>query len=153
MEGIDEIDKAILRRLQLDAKVTIKELASELKLTTSPVHERIKRLENAGYIESYVAVLNKSLLNRSVVAICQVGLEYHNDNFIEKFQQEVAGLGEVHECFHMSGNIDFFLKIYVSTLDEYHDFIRHKLSKINNIKTLTSTIILKEIKNNLAYNI
>ncbi|OKS88490.1 Lrp/AsnC family transcriptional regulator [Mucilaginibacter polytrichastri] len=64
MEGIDEIDKAILRRLQLDAKVTIKELAAELKLTTSPVHERIKRLEHAGYIENYIAVLNKSLLKR-----------------------------------------------------------------------------------------
>ncbi|OKS88489.1 hypothetical protein RG47T_3957 [Mucilaginibacter polytrichastri] len=78
-------------------------------------------------------------------------LESHNENFIEKFQQEVAALEEVHECFHMSGSVDFFLKIYVGTLEDYHDFVRYKLSKINNVKTLTSTFILKEIKNNLAY--
>jgi Lrp/AsnC family transcriptional regulator, leucine-responsive regulatory protein len=153
MNNLDEIDKALLRRLQEDAKATTKELAADLGLTISPVYERIRRLETLGYIKQYVAVLNKNLLNKPITTICQVSMRYHNEAFIEKFEQEVQKLEEVQECYHMAGQVDFLLKINVASLDEYHDFIRYKLSKIDNIGVLNSTFVLKEIKRTLSYQI
>ncbi|WP_423147207.1 Lrp/AsnC family transcriptional regulator [Rubrolithibacter danxiaensis] len=151
MENLDEVDKQLLRRLQTDAKATTKELAAELGLTISPVYERIKRLENLGYIKQYVAVLNKTLLARKMTTFCQVSMRYHNEAFIEKFEQEIQKLEEVQECYHMAGEVDFLLKINVGSLDEYHDFVKYKLSKIDNIGVLNSTFVLKEIKHNLSY--
>ena len=153
MEELDEIDKMLLRRLQEDAKTTTKELASQLGLTISPVYERVKRLENLGYIKQYVAVLNKKLLSKKITTICQVSMRYHNEAFIEKFEQEIQKLEEVQECYHMAGEVDFLLKINVASLDDYHDFVKYKLSKIDNIGVLNSTFVLKEIKHNLAYPI
>jgi Lrp/AsnC family transcriptional regulator, leucine-responsive regulatory protein len=153
MEELDEVDKMLLRKLQTNAKATTKELAADLGLTISPVYERIKRLENMGYISQYVAVLNKKLLPQKITTICQVSMRYHNEEFIEKFEQEVQKLEEVQECYHMAGEVDFLLKINISSLEEYHNFVKYKLSKIDNIGVLNSTFVLKEIKRNLSYSI
>ncbi|MCA0362715.1 MAG: Lrp/AsnC family transcriptional regulator [Spirosomataceae bacterium] len=153
MEELDEIDKKILRVLQKDAKVTAKELASSLNLTVSPVYERIRRLESLGFIKKYVAILDKNLLNKSVTSICQVSMRYHNEAFIENFEQEIQKLHEVQECYHLAGQVDFVLKIHVNSLEEYHDFVKYKLSKIENIGVLNSTFVLKEIKHSSEYYI
>ena len=153
MDNLDEIDKSLLRRLQEDSKSTTKELAAQLGLTISPVYERIKRLENMGYIKQYVAVLNKKMLAPKMTTFCQVSMRYHNEAFIEKFEQEIQNLQEVQECYHMAGEVDFLLKINVNSLDEYHDFVKYKLSKIDNIGVLNSTFVLKEIKHTLSYPI
>ncbi len=152
MDIIDDTDKAILRELQKNAKITTKELASKLNLTISPVYERIKRLENLGYIKEYVAVLNKYLINKPFTSYCQVSMRYHEE-YIDKFEEEILKLEEVQECYHIAGQIDFLLKINVGSIDEYHDFIRYKLSKINNIGTVNSAFVLKEIKHTYAYHI
>ncbi len=153
MEHLDETDKTILRILQKDAKKTAKEIAGILKLTTSPIYERIRRLEQFGFIKKYVAILDKDLINKSVTSICQVSMRYHNETFIEHFEQEIQKLEEVQECYHLAGQVDFVLKIHVNSLEEYHNFIRYKLSKIENIGTLNSTFVLKEIKHSSEYYI
>lgn len=153
MEQLDKIDTRILRILQKDAKKTTKEIATMLNLTISPVYERIRRLESLGYIKQYVAILDKKLINRSVTTICQVSMRYHNEAFIEKFEQEIQNLHEVQECYHMAGQVDFLLKINVGSLDEYHDFVKYKLSKIDNIGVLNSTFVLKEIKHTSEFYI
>lgn len=153
MENLDRIDKKLLLCLQQNAKATTKELAAELGLTISPVYERIKRLENLGYIKQYVAVLNKNLIARKMTTFCHVSMRYHNEAFIEKFEKEIQSLEEVQECYHMAGEVDFLLKINVGSLEEYHDFIKSKLSKIDNIGVLNSTFVLKEIKHSLSYPI
>ncbi len=153
MEELDEVDKKILRVLQKDAKVTAKELASSLNLTVSPVYERIRRMESLGYIKKYVAILDKNLINKSVTSICQVSMRYHNEAFIENFEQEIQKLHEVQECYHLAGQVDFVLKIHVNSLEEYHDFVKYKLSKIENIGVLNSTFVLKEIKHSSEYYI
>lgn len=139
--------------LQKDAKVTAKELASSLNLTVSPVYERIRRMESLGYIKKYVAILDKNLINKSVTSICQVSMRYHNEAFIENFEQEIQKLHEVQECYHLAGQVDFVLKIHVNSLEEYHDFVKYKLSKIENIGVLNSTFVLKEIKHSSEYYI
>ncbi len=153
MEQIDETDKTILRLLQQDAKLTTKEIAAQLSLTLSPVYERIKRLENLGFIKQYVAILDKTRLGRPITTFCQVSMRYHDKAFIEKFEEEVQKLEEVQECYHMAGQVDFLLKINISSLDEYHDFVKNKLSQIENIGILNSTFVLKEIKHELGYRV
>ncbi len=145
MEKLDAIDLKILRILQNDSKKTTKDVAEMLNLTASPVYERIKRLEKKGYIKKYVALLDKKTINRPVTAICMVSLRYHNEGFIEKFEQQIRAISEVQECFHMAGKVDFFLKINLQSLDAYHEFVRLKLSKIENIGVLESYFVLKEV--------
>ncbi len=153
MEPLDAIDKQLLRLLQNDAKQTTKELAAHLGLTLSPVYERIRRLENLGYIKQYIAVLDKNLLGQPITTFCQVSMRYHDKAFIDKFEEEVQKLEEVQECYHMAGQVDFLLKIHVGSLNEYHDFVKYKLSQIENIGVLNSTFVLKEIKRNIGYHI
>jgi DNA-binding Lrp family transcriptional regulator len=153
MEPLDAIDKQLLRMLQDDAKQTTKELAAHLGLTLSPVYERIRRLESLGYIKQYIAVLDKNLLGQPITTFCQVSMRYHDKAFIDKFEEEVQKLEEVQECYHMAGQVDFLLKIHVGSLDEYHDFVKYKLSQIENIGVLNSTFVLKEIKRNIGYHI
>lgn len=153
MEQLDQIDITILRILQKDAKKTAKEIAKTLNLTTSPVYERIRRLEKQGFIKKYVAILDKKLIDRSVTTICQVSMRYHNEAFIEKFEEQIQGLEEVQECYHMAGQVDFILKINTKGLEEYHDFVKYKLSKIENIGVLNSTFVLKDIKHTSEFYI
>ncbi len=153
MEKVDDVDLKILRILQKDSKKTTKEVAEILNLTPSPVYERIRRLENKGYIKKYVALLDKKRLNIPITAICMVSLRYHNEGFIDKFDKQIKALREVQECYHMAGKVDFFLKINLDSLDEYHEFVRLKLSKIENIGVLESYFVLKEIKSTTEYYI
>lgn len=153
MEQLDKTDIIILKILQKNAKKTAKEIAQNLNLTISPVYERIRRLEKQGYIKKYVALLNKKHIDLSVTAFCQVSMRYHNEAFIEKFEKQIQSLEEVQECYHMAGKIDFILKINNKSLEDYHDFIKYKLSKIENIGVLNSSFVLKEIKDTTEFHI
>ncbi|KAA1244832.1 Lrp/AsnC family transcriptional regulator [Aquimarina sp. RZ0] len=153
MEQLDQTDITILRILQKDSKKTAKEIAQILNITPSPVYERVRRLEKQGFIKKYVAILDKKLINRSITTICQVSMRYHNEAFIEKFEKQIQNLEEVQECYHMAGQVDFILKIHTKSLEEYHDFIKTKLSKIENIGILNSTFVLKEIKHSSEFYI
>ncbi|GAA3513206.1 Lrp/AsnC family transcriptional regulator [Aquimarina addita] len=153
MEQLDPTDITILRILQSDSKKTAKEIAGILNLTSSPVYERVRRLEKQGFIKKYVAILDKKLIDRSITTICQVSMRYHNEAFIEKFEKQIQELAEVQECYHMAGQVDFILKIHTKSLEEYHDFIKSKLSKIENIGILNSTFVLKEIKHSSEFYI
>ncbi|WP_242202132.1 Lrp/AsnC family transcriptional regulator [Aestuariivivens insulae] len=153
MERLDTTDLDILRILQNNSKKTTKEIADTLNLTPSPVYERIRRLEKKGYIKKYVALLDKKLVKKPITAVCMVSLRYHNEGFIEKFEKQIRTLSEVQECYHMAGKVDFFLKINVESLDGYHQFVRLKLSKIENIGILESYFVLKEILHTTEYNI
>ncbi|UOB18842.1 Lrp/AsnC family transcriptional regulator [Abyssalbus ytuae] len=153
MDKLDPTDIRILQILQNDSKKTTKEIAKILNLTSSPVYERIRRLEKQGFIKKYVAILDKTLINKTVTAICQVSMRYHNKAFIENFEEQIQNLDEVQECYHMAGQVDFLLKINTQSLEEYHDFVKNKLSKIENIGILNSTFVLKEIKHTSEYYI
>ncbi|WP_242092909.1 Lrp/AsnC family transcriptional regulator [Aestuariivivens sediminicola] len=153
MEKLDTTDLDILRILQQDSKKTTKEIAEALKLTPSPVYERIRRLEQKGYIKKYVALLDKKLVKKPITAVCMVSLRYHNEGFIDKFDKQIRALSEVQVCYHMAGKVDFFLKINIESLDAYHEFVRTKLSKIENIGVLESYFVLKEIFHTTAYDI
>jgi len=153
IEKLDEIDLKILRILQKDSNKTTKEVAEMLNLTASPVYERIKKLENKNYIKKYVAILDKKAVNKSITVICMVSLRCHNEGFIDKFDQQIRTLNEVQECYHMAGKVDFILKINLKSLESYHEFVRLKLSQIENIGVLESSFVLKEIFSTTEYYI
>lgn len=153
MHNLDETDKTILRILQKDSKKTAKEIAGMLNLTASPVYERIRRLENQGYIKKYVAILDKKRIGQTVTAFCLVSMRHHDEAYIDEFEEQIQDLEEVQECYHMAGEVDFYLKIHVHSLEEYHEFVRYKLSKIKNIGNLNSTFVIKEIKQTSEYYI
>jgi DNA-binding Lrp family transcriptional regulator len=95
---LDPTDKAILRLLQSNGKYTIKEIAAQLNLTSTPIFERIKRLENNGYIESYKAILNRKKIGLSLLVFCNVSLKSHAASFISQFEKDIHQFDEIIEC-------------------------------------------------------
>ena len=114
---IDIIDKKILAELQLDSKQTIKELASKISLTPTPVYERIKKLEELGYIVGYKAQIDRFSIGLSLMVFCNVSLKEHQAKFLAKFEENVQSLDEVLACYHLGGMYDYLLKICVEDIN------------------------------------
>ncbi len=146
-EIIDATDKRILSYLQEDAKMTIKELASKLNMTTTPVFERIKRLEKQGFIQCYSARVDRKKLGYKLLAFCSITLEKHEQNGLAKFIEEIQNIPEVVECYHIAGMFDYLLKVVVKDMEDYQNFITKKLSTISNIGKIQSSFVMTEIKN------
>jgi Lrp/AsnC family leucine-responsive transcriptional regulator len=152
MENLDAIDIQILKRLQTDSNINIKELASELFLTATPVYERIKRLERDGYIMKYVALLDKKKLKLGMTVFCNVRLKEHAKNVGANFVKDIVALPEIIECYNIAGDYDFMLKILVEDVASYQDFVMNKLSTIDNIGNTQTIFVMGEIKNSTALN-
>jgi len=146
MENLDTIDLQILKQLQKNSDISIKDLAAKLFLTATPVYERIKRLEREGYIMKYVALLNKEKLNRSMIVFCNVRLKEHAKNVGANFVKDIVALPEIIECYNIAGDYDFMLKILVADMASYQDFVMNKLSTIENIGNTQSVFVMGEIK-------
>ncbi len=148
---LDDIDWKILSLLQHDAKLTNKEIADKVGMTSTPVYERIKRLEQQGYIKQYVALLDKRKINKSLTVFTSVQLKQHEHDVLLQFEREIVTLDEVMECYHMTGIDDYLLKVAVKDMDEYQNFIVNKLAKLPNIATVRSSFIMTEIKHETAF--
>src|SRR6201995_4995804 len=114
---LDEKDKAILRLLQENAKITVREIAAHVHLSTTPVHERIRRLEETGVIRQYATLLDYSKVRKGLLAICYVSLKEHNKRSGAKFIKTIQQMPEVMECYIISGEFDFLLKVAVENMD------------------------------------
>jgi Lrp/AsnC family leucine-responsive transcriptional regulator len=143
---LDEKDMAILRLLQENAKITIREIAALVHLSTTPVHERIKRMEDSGVILQYATLLNHTKVKKGLMAICYVSLKEHNKKSGTKFIKTICELPEVIECYNISGEFDFMLKVVMENMDAYYDFHVNKLGQIENIGHLQSTFVMGVIK-------
>lgn len=144
---LDEIDKKLLNFLQEDAKQTTKELSYKLNLSITAVYERIKKLEKNRIISRYVALVNKEQIERNFVVFCNVKLAQHSKEYIVQFEKDVKKLQEVTECFHVSGDYDYILKICLSDMQEYRDFMVTKLTTLPHIDSTHSTFVIAEVKN------
>jgi Lrp/AsnC family leucine-responsive transcriptional regulator len=143
---LDEKDMAILRLLQQNAKITVREIAALVHLSTTPVHERIKRMEDTGVILQYATLLNHTKVKKGLMAICYVSLKEHNKKSGAKFIKTIGELPEVIECYNISGEFDFMLKVVMENMDAYYDFHVNKLGQIENIGHLQSTFVMGVIK-------
>jgi DNA-binding Lrp family transcriptional regulator len=143
---LDAKDRAILRLLQENAKITVREIAGKVHLSATPVHERIKRMEDAGVITQYAALVDPSKLKKGLMIICYVSLKEHNKKSGLKFIRTMNELREVTECYNISGEFDFMLKVVVENMDAYYDFHVNKLGQVENLGRLQSTFVMGVIK-------
>lgn len=143
---LDEKDYEILRLLERNAKLTVREIAVKINLSPTPTHERIKRLEKAGVIKSYTAILDKRMLNKRIMVICMVTLREHSRKAGADFINAVLEFDEVIECYNISGDFDFMLKIVSESMDSYHSFFVNKLSEVKGIGHSKSTFVMDIIK-------
>lgn len=144
---LDGIDKKLLSLLQKNSKQTTKQLSLLLGLSVTAVYERIKKLEREEVITNYVALLNKNKIEKSFLVFCHVKLEKHTKDHIVIFEREVSKLEEVTECFHISGDYDYILKVYVKDMDEYRGFMINKLTALKHIGSTHSVFTIGEVKN------
>lgn len=150
---MDAIDKKLLKLLQEDTKKTTKELSLKLNLSVTAVYERIKKLEREQIIDKYVVLLNRNKINKGFVVFCHLKLLQHTKEFISQFEKEVVKLDEVLECFHVSGDYDYILKICVKDMEEYREFMVTKLTTLNHIGSTHSTFMIGEVKNTTAFTV
>jgi DNA-binding Lrp family transcriptional regulator len=143
---LDEKDKAILRYIQSNAKATVREIAANVHLSATPVHERIKRMEEEGVILQYATLLDHSRINKGLMAICYISLKEHNKKSGGKFIKTLSEMPEVTEFYIISGAFDFMLKIAVENMDDYYNFHVNKLGQVENIAQVQSTFIMGTIK-------
>lgn len=146
MVTLDEKDRAILRLLQRNAKMTVREISEQVHLSTTPVHERIKRLEETGVISQYVALVDYNRFAKRLMVICYVSLKEHNKRAGNSFITAIREMDEVTECYNISGEFDFLLKVVVGSMDDYYNFHVNKLSQVGNIGHVQSVFVMGVIK-------
>lgn len=144
--ALDSIDRQILALLQENAKLTNKEIAAQLGLTTTPIYERIKRLEKRGYIKKYVALVDRRKVGMGLMAFLSVSLKEHSKKALLKFEQEIVKFPKVLECYHIAGQYDFILKIMVEDMQDYHNFTFNRLATMDNIGHVQSDFVMNDIK-------
>lgn len=143
---LDKKDLEILRLLQENARITIKEISGKVHLSTTPVHERIKRMEESGIIKQYATLVDHVKVNKGLMVICYVSLKQHSKNAGVKFIKTIQELNEVIECYSISGEFDFMLKVISEDMNSYYDFHINKLSQIENMGHVQSVFVMGIIK-------
>ena len=147
---LDAIDKKLINLLQKDCKQTTKQLATQLNLSVTAIYERIKKLEKEKIIKQYVAIIQKNKIDRSFLVFCHLKLIQHSKEYVTNFEREVIKLEEVSECFHVSGDYDYILKIYVQDMEAYREFMINKLTALKHIGSTRSIFTIGEVKNTTA---
>lgn len=153
MDTLDKTDLQILRILQENARLTTKELAAQVSLSSTPVFERLKRLENKGYIKKYIAVLDADKLNQGFVVFCSVKLRRLNRDIATEFTEIIKKIPEVTECYNISGSSDYLLKIHARNMKHYQEFIQNVLGTIDSLGSLESMFVMDEIKQDYGIHI
>ena len=145
-DKLDKVDLQILRTLQDNARLTTKELAAQVSLSSTPVFERLKRLENNGYIKKYIAVLDAEKLNQGFIVFCNVKLSKLNRDIAAEFVRIIKDIPEVTECYNISGHFDYLLKIHSPNMKYYQEFILNVLGPIDSLGSLDCTFVLDAAK-------
>lgn len=142
----DEKDLMILRELQVDSSVSNVELARRVDLSPPATHTRVKRLEQIGIIQRYVAVLNREQLGYDMLCFITVSLQLHQPRATESFQSLVMEMPEVLECHQVTGDYDYLLKVAIRNRDELRRFLMDRLTPIEGVGQIHTRIVLNETK-------
>lgn len=143
---LDKKDMSILKLLQENARITVKEISEKIHLSATPVHERIKRMEESGVIRQYVTLVDQNKIDLNLMVICYVSLKEHSKNAGVKFIKIINELHEVTECYSISGEFDFMLKVVCKDMNTYYDFHVNKLSQQENMGNVQSVFVMGVIK-------
>ena len=153
LEKLDKVDLQILRTLQEISRLTTKELATRVSLSSTPVFERLKRLEANGYIKKYIAVLDAEKLNQGFMVFCKVKMQHMNYDIAVQFAEIISGIPEVTECYNISGSFDYLLKIHAPDMKYYQSFILNVLGRVENLSSLESVFVMDVIKHEYGIHI
>ena len=143
---LDQKDLAILKLLQYNARITVKEISDKVNLSTTPVYERIKWMEETGVIKQYATLIDPAKLNKRLMVVVYVSLKQHNKIAGSKFVKAINDMSEVLECYSISGEFDFMLKIMVEDMNAYYDFHVNRLSEMENIGNVQSIFVMGVVK-------
>lgn len=143
---LDETDIAILRILQDNARMPVKGIAESVNLTSTPVHERIRRLEQNGIIKQYATLIDPAKVGKGLIVICYVSLREHSKAAGTKFIKAIHSLNEIVECYSISGEFDFMLKVVAESMESYYDFHVNKLGQIENMGHIQSVFVMGVVK-------
>jgi Lrp/AsnC family leucine-responsive transcriptional regulator len=143
---LDKTDLKILKLLQQSGRITNLSLSQEIGLSPAPTLERVRKLEQAGYIKSYHALVDEEKLGLGIKTFIQIQLDFHKNNTIQTFLEEIEEIKEVTECHHVTGQADFLLKVYTSDIKAYERLIMDKISKISVVKTFQTMVIMSTTK-------
>jgi len=146
MKKIDQVDAQLLELLQKDGRITIKELAQQLGMSTTPIFERVKKLEKAGIIDHYAAVLNADKLGKKLYAFAHISLKDHSKELVKQFTEQIIKIPQVLECHYVTGDSDFILKILLSDMEKYREFMMDQLFDMSNIAKVESFLSLSVLK-------
>ena len=152
-EKLDKVDLQILRTLQQNARLTTKELAARVSLSSTPVFERLKRLETGGYIKRYMAVLDAEKLNQGFVVFCNVKMSSMSRDIASSFAERMRQTPEVVECYNISGSFDYLLKIHAPNMKYYQEFLLNVLGTIDSLGSLESTFVMDEVKHDFGISL
>ena len=145
---LDRQDKRILATLQQDGSVTNLELAEKIGLSPSPCARRVKQLEEAGFINRKVTLLNANKLNLKLTALIQISMDKHTPDRFELFEKEVSQYPEVIECLLITGqSADYQLKVVVADMETYQELLLNKITRIRGVSDVHSSFILREVIN------
>jgi DNA-binding Lrp family transcriptional regulator len=144
--SLDQKDLAILKLLQSNARMTVKEISDKVNLSTTPVYERIKWMEETGVIKQYATLVDPAKLNKRLMVIAYVSLKQHNKVAGSKFVKVINEMSEVLECYSISGEFDFMLKIVVEDMNAYYNFHVNRLSEMENIGNVQSVFVMGIVK-------
>lgn len=146
IQTLDDTDIRILRELQQNSRLTNKELAARIHLSTTPTFERTRRLEREGYIKMYTAIIDSDRIDRSFTVYCSVGFKQINRSLADNFREIVNSWDEVTECYNVSGDSDFMMKVSVRGMKEYQEFILHKVGTLDYISRVQSIFVMETLK-------
>jgi Lrp/AsnC family transcriptional regulator, leucine-responsive regulatory protein len=146
MPALDKKDLEILKLLQQNARITIREISDKVHLSTTPVHERIKRMEESGVIRQYATIVNGAMVKKGLMVICYVSLKQHSKNAGSRFIKSILEMNEVIECLTISGEFDFLLKVVAENMDAYYDFHVNRLSETENVGNVQSVFVMGVVK-------
>ncbi len=142
----DEIDRILLTSLQQDARISNAELARRVELSPTGLHKRLRKLEESGLIQGYVALLDREAMGYDIVCFVQITLERHEMGKVNDFKHAIQTLPEVLECYHLTGEYDYLLKAVVRNRKHLEQFLMEKLTPIPGIDKIRTSIVLSELK-------
>lgn len=146
MRALDAIDRKIVAALQADGRITTQELADKVGLSASPCARRIRLLEEAGIIKGYVAVVDQAKVGLPISVFASVKLERQREEELDRFSQAILRWPEVADCYLMTGQRDYLLRIVVQDLEAYERFLKDKLTRLKGVASIESSFALGQIK-------
>lgn len=144
--SLDTKDYEILRLLEENAKFTVREIAALIHLSPTPTHERIKRMEKSGVIKQYAAILNRQLIGKGMIVLCMITLKEHNKRSGAVFIKAMLEFKEIVECYNISGDFDFMVKIVAESMEDYHNFFVNKLGEVKGIGQTKSIFVMAAVQ-------